>query len=170
MVTVGSSAGGYAAILYGSLLKAKRVIAFNAQFSLSHLVEDANVNSNPLVYKYKTTERVKYFELKKFLLSSVNYWYFLSENCQDDKEQYSKLFAPTYPPTSLKCLKFKTAHHGIPFLKVALNKVLSLDDSELSKYTTGANHPITFTIKMVGIKNTFIGFLEQVYKAYKKRK
>lgn len=57
VVTVGSSAGGYSAVLYGSLLKAQKVIAFNAQFSLKAIADESGEKCNPLVYKYKNTDR-----------------------------------------------------------------------------------------------------------------
>ena len=170
VVTIGSSAGGYAAVLYGSLLRAKKVIAFNAQFSLYPMALPDRIERNPLVFKYKDSERARFFELKNLLCTSTNYWYFASVDCDEDKEQYLNLFVHPYPIESLKCIRFKTSHHGIPFLKVALKKVLSLDDSELLKFTKGINHPITFTLRMVGIKNTIKGFLKQVYIAYRKRK
>ena len=125
VVTVGSSAGGYAAVLYGSLLNAKRVIAFNAQFNLWHLFNSSSANSNPLVVKYKNTERSLFFDLKGMLQDSVNYYYFLSTGCYEDSQQYRKLFSSPFPPQSLSCLRFRTAHHGIPFLKVALTRVLN---------------------------------------------
>lgn len=38
IVTIGSSAGGYAAILHGSLLSAKYILAFNPQFEIKSLL------------------------------------------------------------------------------------------------------------------------------------
>ena len=96
VVTVGSSAGGYSAVLYGSLLKAQKVIAFNAQFSLKAIADESGEKSNPLVYKYKNNDRSKYFELKDKLSDAVNYFYFLSVGCEEDMLQAIKLFTPPY--------------------------------------------------------------------------
>lgn len=96
VVTVGSSAGGYSAVLYGSLLKAQKVIAFNAQFSLKAIADESEEKCNPLVYKYKNNDRSKYFELKDKLSDSVNYFYFLSVGCEEDMLQATKLFTPPY--------------------------------------------------------------------------
>ena len=96
VVTVGSSAGGYSAVLYGSLLKAQKVIAFNAQFSLKAIADESGEECNPLVFKYKNNDRSKYFELKDKLSDSVNYFYFLSVGCEEDMLQATKLFTP--PP------------------------------------------------------------------------
>lgn len=170
VVTVGSSAGGYAAVLYGSLLNAKRVIAFNAQFELWHMFNSSSANSNPLVVKYKNTERSLYYDLKGMLQDSVNYYYFLSTSCYEDSEQYRKLFTPPIPPQSLNCLRFRTAHHGIPFLKVALTRVLNLKDDQLRRIASKRHHPVWFTIRMVGVRKTIAGFVKQAYKAYLKRR
>lgn len=170
VVTVGSSAGGYSAVLYGSLLKAKKVIAFNAQFSLKAIADESGEKCNPLVYKYKNTDRSKYFELKDKISDSVNYFYFLSVGCEQDMLQATKLFTPPIPPKSFNCLRFKTAHHGIPFLKVALVKVLNMGEKDLKGFSKKKNHPIWFTIRMVGVRKTITGFVLQAYKAYRKRR
>ena len=170
VVTVGSSAGGYSAVLYGSLLKAQKVIAFNAQFSLKAIADESGEKCNPLVYKYKNNDRSKYFELKDKLSDAVNYFYFLSVGCEEDMLQAIKLFTPPIPPKSFNCLRFKTAHHGIPFLKVALVKVLNMGEKDLKGFTKKKNHPIWFTIRMVGLRKTITGFVLQAYKAYRKRR
>lgn len=170
VVTVGSSAGGYSAVLYGSLLKAQKVIAFNAQFSLKAIADESGEKCNPLVYKYKNNDRSKYFELKDKLSDSVNYFYFLSVGCEKDMLQATKLFTPPIPPKSFNCLRFKIAHHGIPFLKVALVKVLNMGEKNLKGFTKKKNYPIWFTIRMVGVRKTITGFVLQAYRAYRKRR
>lgn len=170
VVTVGSSAGGYSVVLYGSLLKAQKVIAFNAQFSLKAIADESGEKCNPLVYKYKNNDRSKYFELKDKLSDSVNYFYFLSVGCEEDMLQATKLFTPPIPPKSFNCLRFKTAHHGIPFLKVALVKVLNMGEKDLKGFTKKKNYPIWFTIRMVGVRKTITGFVLQAYRAYRKRR
>ena len=170
VVTVGSSAGGYSAVLYGSLLKAQKVIAFNAQFSLKAIADESGEKCNPLVYKYKNNDRSKYFELKDKISNSVNYFYFLSVGSEEDMLQATKLFTPPIPPKSFNCLRFKTAHHGIPFLKVALVKVLNMGEKDLKGFTKKKNYPIWFTIRMVGVRKTITGFVLQAYRAYRKRR
>ena len=49
----GSSAGGYAAILYGSILKVERVFAFNPQVELTSLLTKSNEKTNPLIFRLK---------------------------------------------------------------------------------------------------------------------
>ena len=40
VIILGSSAGGYAAVLLGSLLKSDRVLTFNGQFDLEYILQD----------------------------------------------------------------------------------------------------------------------------------
>lgn len=96
VITVGSSAGGYAAVLYGSLLKAVRVIAFNAQFSLMSASHKASNTHDPLLFKSLHTDRASYFQLKDFLQPSVKYYYFLSVGCAEDNEQSRLLLTPHF--------------------------------------------------------------------------
>lgn len=71
---------------------------------------------------------------------------------------------------SLYCIRFNTAHHGIPFLKVALPKVINSEPSELKKLSNKKQSPLCFTISMVGIMVTFKGFIKQAYKVFKKKR
>ncbi len=96
VVTVGSSAGGYAAVLFGSLIGARRVLAFCAQFTLNGLAARASETRDPLVFKYKDTERACYYDLKPVLAAGVEYYYFLSTECDIDMAQYRHLVTPPY--------------------------------------------------------------------------
>lgn len=166
VITIGSSAGGYAAILYGIQLGAERILAFNAQFELESTLLQINERIYPLVYRLQATERRKYYDLKQVIdLNSSNIYYFHSAlSPWDIKER--KHIADC---SNIHILSFKTKHHGIPFLKVALKKVLNLDNEQLNKYAVGVNHPICFTVRIVGVVRTVKGFINQAYKAYKKR-
>ena len=50
VVTIGSSAGGYASALFGPKLGAEQAICFNAQFSLERLVRESTLECNPLLF------------------------------------------------------------------------------------------------------------------------
>lgn len=164
IITLGSSAGGYSAMLFGSILKADKVIAFNPQFEIKSLLDRSTEAVNPLVFRLKDTGFNIYYDLNPLIDESVNIYYLFSNQSQWDIGQYRHS-----KNLKLKRIAFATKHHGIPFLKIALTKVLNLEDDKLNHYTNKINHPITFTIKMVGIKNTVLGFIVQAYQAYKKR-
>lgn len=167
IITIGSSAGAYAAILYGIQLNAERIMAFNAQFELESSLIKVNEKIYPLVYRLRTTDRRKYYDLKNIVdIDSPTIYYFHSVASAWDKMEIRHISNCR----KINIIRFNTAHHGIPFLKVALKKVLNSDNSELDKYTKRINHPVLFTIKMVGLLKTTSGFISQIYKAYKKRR
>lgn len=71
---------------------------------------------------------------------------------------------------NLYTISFRTKHHGIPFLKVALSNVINLSISQLEMLAKKSQSPIRFTIQMVGIKKTLLGIFKQMKQAYYKRR
>ena len=166
VICIGSSAGGYAAILYGSLLKAERVIAFNAQFELRSLLSREDEAKNPLVYRVLNTEYEKYLELPSVAnMANTEVFLFQSTMSKWDilQDKYIKDTLPIHK------IRFRTSIHGVPFLKVAIPAIYDMDSSKLIKYEKQINNPFLFTIKMVGIIKTITGFIQQ-YKAHIERK
>lgn len=166
VICMGSSAGGYAAILYGSLLKAERVIAFNAQFELRSLLSRDDETKNPLVYRVLNTEYEKYLELPAVAnMADTEVFYFQSTKSKWDilQDEYIKDTLPIHK------IRFRSSIHGVPFLKVAIPVIYDMDSSELIKYEKQINNPFLFTIKMVGIIKTITGFIQQ-YKDHIERK
>lgn len=165
IVTVGSSAGGYAAILHGSLLSAKYVLAFNPQFEIKSLLKKTTEKINPIIFRYSGTIGM-YFDIIKYMNNTTDIFYFYSSKSKWDAEQ--SLYVGYKP--NIYNIKFKSSHHGIPFLKVALPVVLNLSVEKLKRLPRVAHYPIWFTYQMVGLLTTSVGFYKQLYSAYKKRK
>lgn len=166
VITIGSSAGGYASALFGPKLKAEKVICFNAQFSLDKLVEDSTETNSPLLYSMLKGEKsVGGGNILKTNCSDTPVYYVYSDRSRWDVEQHEF----TQGVNNVRCIEFRSAKHGIPFLKVALHRFINLEKPELEVFAERVQYPIPFTIKMVGVYNTLVGFIEQVYKAYKKR-
>lgn len=92
-------------------------------------------------------------------------YYLYSDQSRWDIEQHA--YTEGFP--HVRCIEFRSAKHGIPFLKVALPKFINMDATELERLTKTVHRPIPFTIKQVGLINTVRGFISQAYKAYKKR-
>ena len=165
VTTLGSSAGGYAAVLYGSLIKAKKAIAFNAQFEINTLLDSSNEIIDPLIFRSANSEKRKYYEVNPFVSSDLEVFYFTSIGSKWDSEQCDYI----KDVKSINVIKFKTNHHGIPFLKSALDVVLNLDSKTLKSYTKGVNNPILFSIKMVGLFKVMVSAYEQLMKRYKRK-
>lgn len=163
---MGSSAGGYAAILYGSLLGAEMVLAFSPQLSMQSVLDEGRKQTNPLAFKYEHTERNKYYSLKPFLKDEVKYFYFFPAGSVLDKKQYHYIYpsgnSNEKPSAQFYCLKFGTSHHGIPFPKVALPRVINLSSDKFQKLSMRVNNPLWFSIKMVGVTATVKGVYKQL--------
>ena len=83
IITAGSSAGGYAAVLFGLLLHAERIFSFSGQFILSDIEE------NPLLKKYANNNQYnQYYNLVDFCsISRTPIFYFYPALCEYDKTQ-----------------------------------------------------------------------------------
>lgn len=164
VITVGSSAGGYAAILYGSFINTQYSLAFNPQFELNSLLIKSSEKINPLLFRIKD-ERMYYFDITKFIKKGINSFYFYSNRSPWDTQQYNFI----KDTNKVIPIAFNSKHHGIPFLKIALPVVLNLDINILKSLSRKQHSPIFFTIKMVGFIKTCIGLYKQIFVIYKKK-
>lgn len=166
IVTVGSSAGGYAAILNGSLLNAKYALAFNPQFEIKSLLDKSSEMINPLVFR-KQKLKSRYYDIRPYINEDIDIFYFYSNASKWDIEQNCFIKGCK---SNIYELSFNTSHHGIPFLKIALPNVLNTEVEELKFWSTTRHSPLLFTIKRVGFYKTICGFFKQVYQKYRKRR
>jgi hypothetical protein len=166
LTTMGSSAGGYAAVLYGSLLQAKKAIVFNAQFEIKTLLNSSSSDINPFLFRYQNLPISRYYDIKPYLNQELNVFYFLSANSAWDAEQHEHI----KNVDNINVISFNTKHHGIPFLKSALSTVINLEEGKLKKFVKSKNNPIVFTIRMIGLLKTFNGAKKQLLHKYNKRK
>lgn len=155
---VGSSAGATAAVLFGAMLNADLIYNFNGQWEINSSIKKFNIKKLIEVKK----EYGVYYDLLNVVHNANNIFYFVSEKSKWDLEQFIH-------SRNLKInrLFFKTSHHGIPFLKVALVKVLNMDNSELKKISSIHYNPILFTIHCVGFVKTLQGLYGQFKKCFK---
>ena len=165
IITVGSSAGGYAAVLYGSLLGAEKVFCFNGQFNLNMVLSRSSTFIDPLLFQLQNSEFRIYYDLKSFLNMTVPIHYFVSVDSNLDKEQFNYIKVAQ----QVKVIKFKTSHHGIPFPKACLPNVLSLSNEEIEQLIKYNHRPIIFSIRIIGLIPTFKGIWSQIVKKYFKK-
>lgn len=123
IITVGSSAGGYAAVLFGSLLKADKIYCFNGQLSLERQLLKAEELENPILLRER--ERLlhsSYLNLEAVIRESkVDIFYFNSANSKIDQLHLS--IAKLHP--NVHTFIFKTNVHRIPFYLFNLSSVLN---------------------------------------------
>lgn len=158
IITIGSSAGGYASLLYGSLLNARRIIAINPQVEINSLIARSSFDRNPILFRNLHSELSKYYDIRNIVdINKDNVYYLYSTKSGWDKEQ----FATVHNFINIHFFPFYTSHHGIPFLKVALKKFINLNEVDLAKFENKLNNPFLFTISLVGIYRTIIGLYSQ---------
>jgi hypothetical protein len=151
VITLGSSAGGYAAVLYGSQLDAKRIYSFNGQMEIDSLLETSNKFTDPIVFEFSKNKNFNvFYDLIKFIKKPKNIYYFYSNKSQWDIQQYNHI-----KENSLNVISLNTSHHGIPFLKGNLKKILNLNDMQLYSLTKRKHNLFFFSIQLDGFFKTF---------------
>lgn len=166
IITVGSSAGGYAAVLYGSLLNAEKILAFNAQFEINSLLIYSKEHINPLVFRLKNQPVSKYYDTTAFIKSNIDIFYFYSTKSEWDSEQ----FAHTNKLPSIYKIGFRTSHHGIPILKDNISIILNMNKEDLIGLVGSSPYNVFyFSVRIIGFKKTLLCWVSQFYKRnYKK--
>jgi len=156
IITLGSSAGGYAAVLLGSMINAETIITFNGQFMLSDLLTGfakkySSEIIDPIIYRERDNPEInKYYSLRPFIKNSNNIYYFHSDRSAWDIDQFNHISG-----LNLQFIPFRTKHHGIPFLKTNLNSVLNMPIENMQALVGKINNPILFSIKIDGLLKTF---------------
>ncbi len=158
IITIGSSAGGYAAVLFGQLLNAETIFSFNGQFMLSDLLFSSNEKLNPIIFREQSNPHInQYYSLIKHITHPQNIFYFFSNGSTWDLMQFNHI-----KKLKINCYSFKTKHHGIPFLKIALPKVLNLSKLDLLKLGHKLSS-IRFSIQMVGYINCAVFIVKKLF-------
>ena len=165
IVTIGSSAGGYMSALMGTMLGANISLAFNAQFDLWSSIEKNGKIISPMLRELEKSGNTKYFSIYDKIKNNSNIFYFFSTGSSYDVAQYAFI----KDLNSINILKFKTAHHGIPFLKSAVSDVINMDKCYLLRLSNKIYTPFKFSVEIIGLFPCFVGLFDQVWKKLKKR-
>jgi len=165
VITLGSSAGGYAAALYGSQLGADRILTFSPQFTLSGLLARSSEKIDPLIFRLHNKPVAQYFDIYNFINTHTDIFYFFPKKSAWDIEQYEYV----YNLQNVKTICINTAHHGIPFPKACLPEIINLDKDALNRLSGKTYNFYWFSVRQVGLIATVSGIINQLYKVYKKR-
>jgi hypothetical protein len=170
VVALGSSAGGFAAVLLGSMLNAETILTFNGQFMLSDLLGSSckRLTSeilDPIIFREKNNPEInKYYSLIPYIKNSKSIYYFYSARSEWDIDQFIHI-----SDLNLQFIPFKTNHHGIPFLKTNLKNLLNMSVDKLQEFEGKEINPIIFSIKIDGIYKTTKDLIPIVLKQLYKR-
>lgn len=155
---VGSSAGGYAATLLGSLIKAERIFNFSGQFSLLTSLKDENFRlEQPLLTKYESSPQIsQYYSLNKFIRASqVPIFYFYPAHCPMDSMQFYEIDRIG----NVYSFAFDSVAHAKTCLPINFLDLFDMTISELVnlhlKYKNCFINPLWFSTSVSGLKNTF---------------
>lgn len=163
IVTIGSSGGGYAATLIGVQLKASMILNFNGQWEINSAIENNGDIISPILKKMQDEQHpgVKYFNIATPEYDSDKIFYFVSKLSKWDKKQ----LACIGHFKKVNIITFFNNHHGIPFFKSSLPKLLNSDYATLQKYKDSAHLPFFFDCQVAG----FIVTVEFLFRLIKKK-
>jgi hypothetical protein len=167
--TLGSSAGGYAAILLGSLLQVERVYAFNSQLNLNVIVQNSNALVDPILFDKVNDDLIKpYFDLSNFIRDGVDYYYFQSCQSKFDVQQFTSISSST--KNKIKIIRFKTSNHGFPFLRINLPYILAFEKKSLEDLVNKTFKLIPFSIRLIGFFATIQFVVKALIDRYDKKR
>lgn len=155
VITLGSSAGGYAAVLFGTLLNARAIYSFNGQFTVYDLITPgskkySSEQIDPVLFREKNNPEINcYYTLRPYIKHPEKIFYFHSMYSLWDKMQFDHV-----SDLGIRFVSFKTSHHGIPFPKTNLKNLINYNPEKIKKFAGKAHHPFFFSIQIDGFVKT----------------
>jgi len=152
---IGSSAGGYAAVLLGSMLNVKRIYSFNNQFYLTDLLKTSTSLVDPIIFREQFNSKIsKFFNIKSYISNPSSIYYFHSNKSKWDLRQYEEV-----KDLKMNVISINTKIHGVPLLKNNLNYIFLMGTNELKGISNKVLNPIFFSIRILGLVKTLIYLL-----------
>jgi hypothetical protein len=151
---VGSSAGGYAAVLFGNLCSANLIISLSGQFDLTNEVKC--IDRNKLLHYAKDQRYVKIDNL-----DNRNVIYFNPMYSEIDAHHNSIAIKNI----NITLIQIKSSIHGVPLYPFSLKKILCLKHLEYKKLSRHKHNMLLLSLKY----STLNDFLYWFFKRIKKR-
>lgn len=139
IITIGSSAGGYASAMFGTYLNASLSLAFSPQISLQKLISESNDRCNPLLYKHASNGLVN---IQGLISGNENLFVFYGINSQIDQEDISLV-----RNIGINQMLFYEKRHGVPFKSFALPTIINMEKDKLKELCTVVHHPNLFSLR-----------------------
>ncbi len=164
IIAMGSSAGGFASIIYGQLLKAEMILSFNGQFEIDSQLKTSTPIIDPIVFRNQhNPELRKYYDTRNFIVNPKSIHYFFSKKSAWDFQQQSHIADIEMYKTA-----FITVHHCVPFLKSNLPAILRQGKKNLEKLSGKTYHPLIFSFLQVGPITTLSSVFETILTVIKR--
>lgn len=152
VITLGSSAGGFAAITYGQLLNAVCIYSFNGTYEIRTKLDLTSEEINPIIFRSRNDENVlRWMDTRNFITRPETIYYFQSIKSAYDVRQFNHV-----KDFAINRIQFINSKHGIPFVKDNLPFVWSLSEDELHRFMHKPIRPILFSIRLMGLSRTII--------------
>lgn len=137
IVTIGSSAGGYASALFGSLLRASKSIAFSPQITIVNKIE----NKNPVVAAYAqlSDEDLCIYDKIKDNRNLVTFYSKFSKTDKDDVMLAKSMLGVV--------VWFHSGFHGVPFKSFALPTIMNMDMDQLHRLSAHIHYRWSFSLR-----------------------
>jgi hypothetical protein len=148
VTTMGSSAGGFAAVLFGILLNADRIYSFNGQFDISYRLKDSNDIVDPLLFKNKSKDQYnKWYNLEMYIKQyKGDIYYFASKYSEVDRLQIEV----AAKHSNIITILFNSKEHGIPFFPYLFNYIFQLNKIDLKKLSENNWNKYSISIRLIG--------------------
>jgi len=140
---IGSSAGGYAAVLFCELCQSDKIINFSGQFDIA--LTSSCEKKNAIVHRAINT---KHFDVSRCI---ANVYYFFPVNSEIDKPQYELI----KNNINIKTIKINSHIHGIPVFPFSLNRIVNLTDKKLLKLTKKTNNKMVLSLVFMNVIDFF---------------
>lgn len=164
VITVGSSAGGFSAVIFGQLLKATKILSFNGNFEIYTKLKSSTAEKCPFIFRFQNDKNVnKWFDSVNFISDPSTIFYFQSNRSNQDILKYNYI-----KHLPIHRIQFYTSHHGIPFLKANLPYVLNCSSNQLIKLSRTVHYPILFSLKTIGVYRTITNIISSIHIKIKK--
>ena len=127
VTTAGNSAGGYAAVLFGVLLRAERIFTFSGQWDIT------DAKYAPYVERYKADfNRSRFYDLRTVLqdreVTAKIYYFWPDEN---EKDKYQAGLVKDIP--EIRAFEFRSKKHESTVLPFQIPYLLSMEEEELDR-------------------------------------
>lgn len=128
IITVGSSAGGYMALLFGTMLRAEEIIAFSPQISLYEYNKYHKIN---FFKQYiNDSKKSKYFDLTEMISSfKGDIFFYYANGCNEDVAQYKKIDKLK----NIYVFSIQGKKHGAALYGIAIINTLISSPNQLKK-------------------------------------
>ncbi|MDO6764797.1 hypothetical protein [Agarivorans sp. 1_MG-2023] len=138
---VGSSAGGYAAVMFGDICSAKKIFSFSGQFNLSR---EASMEKNPILASFYN---------HSFDYSAVNkeVFYFYPAYSEDDIIQAKSVEGNS----QVIAVKVNDNRHGVPILPFSLKKMLLLELKDIKRLSEKKHSKLFISMKFITWRDLF---------------